>query len=120
MASRKTFLSVDAYVDAADPTVRPILLQLRKAVTAAVPGATECISYQMPALRHQRVFFYFAAFKKHLSYLPHSGAVIPQFRDELADYGGTDGSLHFTPDHPLPRDLVGRLVQAKLDLIHPA
>lgn len=112
---------IDDYLSGLDEAYRAALEDLRTDILAFVPDAEQCISYNMPAFRVDgKVVAGFAAFKKHLSYLPHSGAVIPQFRDELADYGGTDGSLHFTPDHPLPRELVGRLIQAKLDLIHPA
>ena len=110
MASRTTFPSVDAYVDAADPTVRPILLQLRKAVSAAVPGATECISYQMPALRHQRVFFYFAAFKKHIGVYPP--VQDPDLAEELARYRGPKGNLQFPLDEPVPCALIARVAQA--------
>ena len=56
----------------------------------------------------------FAAFKNHLAYLPHSGSVLAELADELAGYEYTSGSLHFAIDEPLPDDLVGRLVEAKL------
>ena len=33
----------------------------------------------------------FAAFKKHLSYLPHSGSVFPRLKDELRGYSTSSG-----------------------------
>jgi uncharacterized protein YdhG (YjbR/CyaY superfamily) len=56
----------------------------------------------------------FAAFKNHLSYLPHSGSVLGDLEDELDGYTRTSGSLHFPVDEPLPDDLVRKLVDAKL------
>lgn len=110
MTTRPTFASVDAYIAASDPEVREMLRTIRKTATAAVPDATECISYQMPALRHKKVFFYFAAFKKHIG-------VYPPVQDEalaaeLAPYRGPKGNLQFPLDEPLPYALIGRVARS--------
>jgi uncharacterized protein YdhG (YjbR/CyaY superfamily) len=56
----------------------------------------------------------FGAFKNHLSYLPHSGLVLPALAADLADYKSTKGSLHFPVDQPLPPPLVNKLVAIRL------
>ena len=56
----------------------------------------------------------FAAFKDHLSYLPHSGSVIPQLAEETAGYTSTKGSLHFPIDQPLPEPLVEKLLAVRM------
>jgi hypothetical protein len=56
----------------------------------------------------------FAAFKHHLSYLPHSGSVIPQLGEELEGYPSTSGSLHFPVDQPLPEALVRKLLAVRM------
>ena len=56
----------------------------------------------------------FAAFKSHLSYLPHSGSVIPQLAKETEGYTKTKGSLHFPVDKPLPKKLVKKLLDARM------
>ena len=56
----------------------------------------------------------FAAFKNHLSYLPHSGSVLPALAADLAGFEGTKGSLHFPVDQPLPPVLVNKLVMTRL------
>jgi uncharacterized protein YdhG (YjbR/CyaY superfamily) len=61
----------------------------------------------------------FAAFKNHLAYLPHSGAVLADLGDAVAAYEHTPGSLRFAIDEPLPDDLVRRLVEAKLARLAP-
>jgi uncharacterized protein YdhG (YjbR/CyaY superfamily) len=55
----------------------------------------------------------FAAFTHHLSYLPHSGSVFPQLRDELAAYTYSTGALRFGVDAPLPRPLVEKLIEVR-------
>ena len=55
------------------------------------------MSYGMPAFKVQGKTMLpgFAAFKNHLSYLPHSGSVLSEFPDDIASYVTTKGSLHF-------------------------
>lgn len=110
MTSRPHFSTVDEYIAAADPNAREILVTIRNTTSAAVPDATECISYQMPALRLKKVFFYFAAFKKHIG-------VYPPVQDqalssELARYRGPKGNLQFPLDEPVPYDLIARVAQS--------
>ena len=45
------FTSVDDYVAAQPPDVQPILDEVRRRVTATVPGSVEAISYQIPAFK---------------------------------------------------------------------
>jgi uncharacterized protein YdhG (YjbR/CyaY superfamily) len=56
----------------------------------------------------------FAAFKDHLSYLPHSGNVLGQLAGDLSGYTMTKGSLHFPVDRPLPKAVVKRLIAVRL------
>ena len=73
------------------------------------------MSYGMPAFRVSgKVVAGFAAFKNHLSYLPHSGSVLNDLGDVLAGYSMTKGSLHFDVDEPLPDELVAKLIAVRL------
>jgi uncharacterized protein YdhG (YjbR/CyaY superfamily) len=106
---------IDAYLDALDEPERSTLGRLRETIMAIVPDADQCISYGMPAFRLQgKTVAGFAAFKNHLSYLPHSGSVLPQLSKELAGYTSTAGSLHFPFDQPLPEALVRRLLAVRI------
>jgi uncharacterized protein YdhG (YjbR/CyaY superfamily) len=104
---------IDAYLDALEEPKRSTLARLRDMIMAIVPDAEQCISYGMPAFRLRgKTVAGFAAFKNHLSYLPHSGSVIPQLGKELKGYTSTSGSLHFRVDQPLPEALVRKLLAA--------
>jgi uncharacterized protein YdhG (YjbR/CyaY superfamily) len=106
---------IDTYLADLDEPKRTTLQQLRQDILEVVPNAEECISYGMPAFKVRgKTVAGFAAFKNHLSYLPHSGSVLPALAADIADYDGTKGSLHFTVDQPLPKDLVTKLVTARL------
>jgi uncharacterized protein YdhG (YjbR/CyaY superfamily) len=67
---------VDKYLASLREPKRGTLEALRRTILHILPGAEQCISYGVPAFRLQgKVIAGFAAFKNHLSYLPHSGSV---------------------------------------------
>jgi uncharacterized protein YdhG (YjbR/CyaY superfamily) len=106
---------IDEYLAALDEPKRTTLQELRKTIIGIIPNAEECISYGMPAFRLEgEVIAGFAAFKNHLSYLPHSGSVFRELADDLAGYESTPGSLHFPIDRPLPKALVKKLIANRL------
>jgi uncharacterized protein YdhG (YjbR/CyaY superfamily) len=106
---------IDEYLNALEEPKRSTLTQLRNTIMAIVPDAEQGISYGMPAFKLRgKTIAGFAAFKNHLSYLPHSGLVIPQLADETEGYAGTKGSLHFPVDRPLPESLVEQLLAARM------
>ncbi len=86
-----------------------------QSILEVVPEAEQFISYGLPAFKvHGKVVAGFGAFKQHLSYLPHSGSVLPALGDDVADYERTKSSLHFPIDKPLPERLVKKLVTTRL------
>ena len=78
---------IDEYLDRLDEPKRSTLLRLRQDILAVVPDAEQCISYTVPGFKVAgKTIAGFAAFKNHLSYLPHSGSVFPELAEELAGY----------------------------------
>jgi uncharacterized protein YdhG (YjbR/CyaY superfamily) len=107
---------VDKYLAGLGEPQRTALQKLRQTILSIIPDAEECISYGMPAYRREgKVIAGFAAFKTHLSYLPHSGSVLEKLSDDLAGYRSTKGSLHFPIDRPLPKALVKKLIDVRLN-----
>ena len=105
---------IDDYLANLDEPKRTTLQQLRRTIQSIVPEAEECISYGMPAFRLDgKVIAGFAAFKNHLSYLPHSGAVLAELADDVAGYVTSKGALQFSIDKPLPKTLVKKLIAAR-------
>ncbi len=106
---------VDDYLGRLDEPQRGTLTTLRRSILEVIPTAEQCMSYGLPAFRVQgKVVAGFGAFKHHLSYLPHSGSVFPELRDELAGYTTSTGALRFPNDEPLPQALVEKLVTVRL------
>ena len=111
---------IDMYLADLGEPKRTTLQRLRQTILEVVPEAEEGISYGLPAFRVQgKVIAGFAAFKNHLSFLPHSGSVFPELQVELATYKITTGSLHFPIDSPLPKPLVERLISVRIAQAFP-
>lgn len=67
MSSRQKFASVEDYLRSFPPDVRRILKETRAIVQRTVPDAEATISYQMSAFKTDRVFLYFAGFKREFA-----------------------------------------------------
>ncbi|HEU4919269.1 MAG TPA: DUF1801 domain-containing protein [Candidatus Limnocylindrales bacterium] len=108
--------TVDEYLATLPPERRSAMEQLRQAVTAAAPGATESLAYKMPALRsHGDQFLVsYDAYKNHYSLFPASDAVIEGLGDELRPYLAGKGTIRFPADRPIPLDLVRRIVEIRV------
>jgi uncharacterized protein YdhG (YjbR/CyaY superfamily) len=106
---------IELYLFGLEEPKRSTLAELRDTIAVIVPDAEQCISYGMPAFRLKgKTIAGFAAFKNHLSYLPHSGHVISQLAEETEGYTKTKGSLHFPEDQPLPKGLVKKLLATRM------
>ena len=69
---------IDEYLDRLEEPKRSTLSRLRRDILAVIPDAEQCISYSVPGFKVAgKTIAGFAAFKSHLSYLPHSGSVFP-------------------------------------------
>jgi uncharacterized protein YdhG (YjbR/CyaY superfamily) len=105
--------SIDEYIAAFPPEIQRILEELRATIRAAAPDATEKISYQMPTFVLGGNLVYFAAFRQHIGFYPTSSG-IAAFRDELAAYENSKGTVRFPIGQPLPLDLISRIVKFRV------
>jgi uncharacterized protein YdhG (YjbR/CyaY superfamily) len=106
---------IDEYCDRLEEPKRSTLSQLRRDILTVIPDADQCISYSLPAFKVAgKTIAGFAAFKNHLSYLPHSGSVFPELVEELAGYQKSTGALRFPVDQPLAPELVEKLIVVRL------
>jgi len=106
---------VDQYLQRLEEPKRSTLEVLRRTILEIVPDAEQVISYGAPAFRVRgKTVAGFAAFQKHLSYLPFSGSVLSQLADELGGHTMTKSALHFPVDRPPPKTLVKKLIAVRL------
>lgn len=105
------FKSHDEYIAAQRAELRGRLTLIQNAVESQVPEATRVISYNMPAFRLSRTFFYFAAFNHHIGVFPpvtQDCALI----EGTAAYRGPKGNLSFPHAEELPLELIAKVASA--------
>jgi uncharacterized protein YdhG (YjbR/CyaY superfamily) len=106
---------IDDYLAKLEEPKRTTLQVLRQTILSIIPQAEQGVAYGAPAFRiHGKVVAGFAAFKNHLSYLPHSGSVFKQIPEMVGRYRTSSGALQFPIDKPLPKALVRRLIDLRL------
>ena len=88
---------------------------MRTRLAELAPGATETISYNMPAVKVGPHFLVsYAGWKRHSSIYPMRDDVLARHADALRGYAATKGSLHFSPTQPLPDAVLEDLVRTRL------
>ena len=68
----------------------------------------------MPAYKYLGFLVFFAAFKNHCSFFVASPSLTKKLGDELSPYETSGGTIHFTPEKPLPAALVKKIVMARI------
>ena len=110
--AKADFKSVDKYIASQPEAMRSILRRVRSTIRNAVPGAQEVISYNIPAYKlHGGPVLYFAGWKQHYSLYPATGGVVGAFKDELAPYKVSKGTIRFPLSQPVPVKLIGRIAK---------
>ncbi len=102
--------TIDEYIALAAPDVKEYLERMRLAVRQAAPEAQESISYEMPVYKQDGVVAYFGGFTKHVSLFPGPDA-IAAFKEELAGYKTSRGTIQFPIGKPLPVTLIKKIVR---------
>lgn len=111
----KASADVDDYISRFPPKVQTLLRKMRVVIRKAAPGATEKISYKIPAFSMDgRILVWFGAFTSHIG-LYLGVAAISAFKKELAMYKSAKGSVQFPFSEPLPVELVTRIVKFRLE-----
>lgn len=104
---------VEAYIEAAPPTVRSMLYELRRAIKEAAPRAVEKIAYGMPTYEYHGKLANFAGYQKHVGLygVVHEDQPVDE---EARLYLENRSTLRFTAGRPLPVALIKRVVAVRV------
>jgi len=107
--------TIDEYLAALPADQRDALERVRRHIRALLPDALETMSYGMPVFKiGDQAVVWFAGWKAHCSVYPLTDRFLRSHADALKGFRRTKGSLHFTPDRPIPDTLLTELVEARL------
>jgi uncharacterized protein YdhG (YjbR/CyaY superfamily) len=106
--------AMDDYLNGLPSAQKAALARVRAVVEDVAPEAEEGESYGIPAFLYAgRPLVGFRAAKKHLSVFPFSPAAIEAVRKRLAGFDVSKGTIRFSPDSPLPDDVLADVVRAR-------
>ncbi|KIS03149.1 iron chaperone [Paucilactobacillus wasatchensis] len=110
----KKYNQIEDYLADLAPMQLEVVQIMRELLLDAAPGASEVISYNMPAIKQNgQVLVYFAATKSHLGFYP-TAAPIVAFADRLQNYETSKGTIKIPYDRPLPVKLIRDIVAYRI------
>lgn len=107
---RKTFTTVEEYIQQYPSEIQEKLQLLRKAILEAAPEATEKISWQMPTFTLNGNLVHFAVHKNHIGFYPGPSG-IEAFQERFGNYKSSKGAVQFPIKEPLPLELITEIVR---------
>ena len=79
------------------------------------PDAVDGVSYGLPTLKvNGSPLLGVSASAEQLSVFPFSPAAVDAARAHLGGFSLSKGTIRFTPDHPVPDDVLEQIVAARL------
>ena len=100
--------TVDEYINSAPEHAREKLNEIRALLKSVAPNATEELKWGQPVFIENRILFSYAAFKKHLRFMP-TGPSLEPFNEELSGFNRGKDTVQFEYDKPLPVDLIRKI-----------
>lgn len=115
MANRSTANSIDEYIAGFPPETQKVLEELRALIKASAPDATETISYAIPTFDlNGKHLVHFAGYERHVGLYPAPSG-LEAFKKDLKPYKSGKGSVQFPLGQPLPKDLIRRIVEFRVE-----
>jgi len=94
---------------------RELLQEVRETVKSAAPEAVEKFAYGMPGFYYLgSPLVFYACFKDHCSFFGASGTVLDKFKDDLKDFKTSKGTIHFTKENKIPKELIIKIVEERV------
>ena len=106
--------TVDEYLSMLPDDVFQALENIRQIIQFLVPDAEETISYRVPSYKYKGMLVGFGATRNHCSFFVMSSTLLNDFQDEIKDFDTSTGTIRFTPEKPIPNDLITRIVMTRL------
>ncbi|TAH36293.1 DUF1801 domain-containing protein [Candidatus Saccharibacteria bacterium] len=103
---------IDDYLATVEGSKAAVLEHMYVVVREAMPEATEELSYNMPTFKWRgKGVIAILSNKNFLSIYPFCNH--DRLGLDLSSYETTKGSIHFTPEHPVPDDLLRAIIAAR-------
>ena len=113
-ASRHAPEEMDAYLEALPDNIHAILERVRNIIRETAPECTERVSYQIPIFRLRKDMVGMSAQKNHCALHTMSPPLMKAMAEELKGVRISGATIHFTPENPLSRQLIEKIVRERM------
>ncbi len=112
--SRHASEEIDAYLEVLPYDVRSALERVRSIIRETAPECTERVSYKIPIFRLRRDLVGMSAQKNHCALHSMSPPLVKAMAEELKGVEVSGATIHFTPENPLSRELIEKIVRERM------
>lgn len=106
---------VDKYINGFPAEVQERLTAIRNIIFEIAPQAVERMCMRMPTYDlNGKWLVHFAGFNKHIGFYPQPEG-IAAFKEKLADYKTSKGTVQFPLSKPLPLELIREIISFRVD-----
>jgi uncharacterized protein YdhG (YjbR/CyaY superfamily) len=106
--------SVDECLERFPTDVREALQRVREIIMTTVPECRERIAYKICVYSLKKDLVGFASQKNHCSFYTMSPPLVKAMSDELKGYRVSGGTIHFSPEEPLPESLLRNILESRV------
>jgi uncharacterized protein YdhG (YjbR/CyaY superfamily) len=118
MSLKNSPTSIDDYVAHLPETAAAFVTEIRQAISAHAPLATEHVKYDMPVFHvNGRYIFYVGAWKHHVGIYPITRNY--PFEADIAPYRSGKDTVKFLYKDELPLDVIRRIIAARAAELMP-
>jgi uncharacterized protein YdhG (YjbR/CyaY superfamily) len=104
-------MTVDLYIQSLEEPQQSIMMEIRRRMKETFPDALEALAYGVPAFKYDKAFFYYGAFKAHVSVFPPLSESSP-LQSKISPYQNKKGNLLFKINQTIPYDLIIEVAKA--------
>lgn len=114
----KSYRDIDDCITSQPQNFQESLEDLRAFIHELVPNSVECISYGIPTFKiWGKAFAGFCGYNNFMSFYPFGGEILKEFSEELKDFECEKSAIHFTPEKKIPKELLGKIILRRIDMI---
>ena len=102
--------TIDDYIADFPDDVQVLLEKVRATIRKAAPKAEEALKYGIPTFVLNGNLIHFGGYKNHIGLYPGSKPV-EEFKEELAGYEVSKGTVRFPLDKRIPFGMIGKITK---------
>jgi uncharacterized protein YdhG (YjbR/CyaY superfamily) len=107
------YITIDEYLNGLSIDEKQSLQKLRDIIHSTIPDCKERIAIKICVFSINKDLVGFASQKNHLSFYTMSPSLVKKMKKELQGYNVSGATIHFTPQEPLSKLLIQKILRER-------